>query len=128
MKSYKVTVNGTLYNVTVESQDASVPTKQAAAPVSVSAPEPLKIPETPAAPAPSAIAEGFRLESPMPGVIVNILVKTGDTVTKNQSVVTLEAMKMENEISAPIAGVISSIAVNKGDSVEAGALLLTIKA
>lgn len=63
----------------------------------------------------------------MPGNIVNVQVKAGDTVTKGQVLLVLEAMKMENEIMAPRDGVIAGVHVNKGDSVDSGKLLISMQ-
>jgi biotin carboxyl carrier protein len=63
----------------------------------------------------------------MPGTILDIKVKQGDTVEAGQVVLILEAMKMENEILAPSAGVVDTIQVSKGASVNAGDILLSIR-
>jgi biotin carboxyl carrier protein len=62
----------------------------------------------------------------MPGKIVKVLVKTGDTVAARQGVVVVEAMKMENELRAPRAGIVAQVNVTEGASVEAGAILIVI--
>ena len=80
----------------------------------------------PTAPAPAADEAGEGVRAPMPGKIVNILVKVGDKVKAGDPVVTLEAMKMENELSAPKEGTVEAVAVQAGDSVEAGQLLVSI--
>ena len=77
--------------------------------------------------APAASGAGMPLKSPLPGVILEMKVNVGDTVTEGQTVLVLEAMKMENNIDAPKSGVIKSIAKGKGDSVLEGDLLLTIE-
>lgn len=116
MKNLKITVNGTTYDVQVEETGAS------SAPVA-SAPAPAPAPA--AAPAPSAGA-GTKVESPMPGTVLDIKVANGATVNEGDPVVILEAMKMENEINAPCSGTVTSICVNKGDSVDSGTVLVTI--
>lgn len=68
-----------------------------------------------------------RITAPMPGRVVRLLVKAGDTVEPGQSLVVVEAMKMENEISAPRAGRVGEVGVTAGQSVESGRLLLTIE-
>ncbi|MBP3203254.1 MAG: biotin/lipoyl-binding protein, partial [Bacteroidales bacterium] len=78
-----------------------------------------------AAPAPAAGA-GEKVNSPLPGVIVEVSVKEGQAVKAGQKVAVLEAMKMENEISAPKDGTITAIHVNKGDSILEGAPVVTI--
>jgi biotin carboxyl carrier protein len=62
----------------------------------------------------------------MPGKIVKILVTTGDAVKAGDPVVTLEAMKMENELCAPVGGTVKAIPIQIGDSVEGGQLLVSI--
>ena len=68
-----------------------------------------------------------RLSAPMPGKVVRMLVKKGETVTARQPVVVVEAMKMENELRASRDGTVAEIQVSEGMSVEAGALLLVIQ-
>ena len=68
-----------------------------------------------------------RLSAPMPGKVVRVLVKAGDLVTARQSVVVVEAMKMENELRASRDGTVAEIHVREGMSVDAGALLLVIQ-
>jgi biotin carboxyl carrier protein len=80
----------------------------------------------PADPSPAGGDAGQGVHAPMPGKIVKILVKPGDQVKTGDPVVTLEAMKMENELCAPAAGTVKAIAVQKGDSVEGGQLLVAI--
>lgn len=118
MKNLKITVNGTTYDVQVEETGASS-APVAPAPAAAPAPAPA------AAPAPSAGA-GTKVESPMPGTVLDIKVANGATVNEGDPVVILEAMKMENEINAPCSGTVTSICVNKGDSVDSGTVLVTI--
>lgn len=66
------------------------------------------------------------VKSPLPGVVLDIKVKVGDSVTKGSTIAILEAMKMENNINSPKDGVVKSISVNKGDSVLEGTVLLII--
>ena len=73
------------------------------------------------------IAEGA-LKAPMPGKILDIMVTVGDTVTKGQPVVILEAMKMENELKSPIDGNVISISVETGQSLEKNTPILEIEA
>lgn len=74
----------------------------------------------------SAVAEG-NLKSPMPGKILEIMVAEGDVVTKNQPLVILEAMKMENELKSPIDGTVTKISAEKGQSLEKNTLILEIE-
>ena len=117
MKTYKVTVNGTAYEVTLEVVDkASVNTAPAAPVATAPAAAPVSAP---------AAAGGETVKSPMPGNILSVNVNNGDSVKKGQVLLILEAMKMENEIMAPSDGVVSNI-VTKGSSVETGAVLCTL--
>ena len=116
MKSYKITVNGNTYDVTVEEAGTA-----AAAPAATAAPRE-------AAPAATAPSSGStQVKSPMPGNIIDIKVKAGDKVSKGQTLIILEAMKMENDIPAPVDGVVDAVLVNKGDAVEVDAALVSIK-
>jgi len=63
----------------------------------------------------------------MAGVIRSLLIKPGDTVTRGQGMVVLEAMKMENQITAPVAGTVKSIDVAAGDSVIEGQVLVVLE-
>lgn len=69
-----------------------------------------------------------RIVAPMPGKVVDVKVKAGDTVTAGQGVVIVEAMKMQNEFKADIDGVVRDVKVKTGDSVEGGAVLISIEA
>ena len=117
MRKFLINVNGTKYEVEVEEIDGKA--AQSAAPVS-------KQEEPKAAPAPKAAGAGEKVTSPMPGNILSVSVKEGDSVKEGQQLMILEAMKMENEILAPCAGTITSISVGKGSTVESGTLLCTI--
>ncbi|MBK8500165.1 MAG: acetyl-CoA carboxylase biotin carboxyl carrier protein subunit [Flavobacteriales bacterium] len=72
-----------------------------------------------------ALKKVVDLKAPMPGLVLNILVKPGDTVRKNDPVLVLEAMKMENVIKAPADAVVKAIAAEKGKPVEKGQLLIS---
>ncbi|KPJ78643.1 MAG: carboxylase [Deltaproteobacteria bacterium SG8_13] len=100
---------------------ASAPAAAAPAP----APEPAKA--APPAPAPAAAAvEGTPLTAPMPGMIVNYLKKEGDSVNEGETVVILEAMKMENALPAPASGTVKAINFASGDSVQKNDVLAVI--
>ncbi len=121
MKNYTITVNGNVYDVTVEekgsvSAPASAP-KRAAAPVPAAAA---------AKPAASAAAGSIKIEAGAAGKVFKLEKKVGDTVKKGDSVLILEIMKMETPVVAPEDGTVASIEVAVGDSVEAGALLATL--
>ena len=100
----------------------------APAPAPVQAPAPAPAPVAPApTPAPVASAgSASDVTSPMPGKVFKVLAKPGDTVSEGQAVMILEAMKMENEISASNDGTVTAIHVAKGDSVLEGAPIVTI--
>lgn len=125
MKNYTITVNGNVYNVTVEEGTASSAPLSAPAPVSA-APAPKAAPAKKEA-ASSGKKGAVTIVSPMPGKILGVKAKAGDSVKSGQVVLILEAMKMENEIVAPQDGTIVSIDTNEGASVEAGAVLATME-
>ena len=127
MRNFVITVNGKTYEVGVEEVGAS-----ASAPVAVSAPVAAPVaaaaPTPVAAPAPvkaSTNAQGEKVLSPFPGLIKNLLVAEGATVKKDQPILVLEAMKMDNDITAPCDGVVS-FNVAKGANVESDAVLAVI--
>ena len=68
-----------------------------------------------------------RIVAPMPGKVVRVLVKPGDTVTARQGLVVVEAMKMENELRAARAGTVATVSVAEGQSVDAGAVLAVVE-
>lgn len=124
MKNYRITVNGTAYDVAVEElAEGAV----AAAPV-VSAPK-AAAPKA-AAPAPKAAPAGGAgsvvIPAPMPGKILSVKASVGAAVKKGDVILLLEAMKMENEVVASEDGTIASINVSAGDMVEAGDTLATL--
>lgn len=121
MKSYTITVNGNVYDVTVEegktSGAAALAAKAAAPKAAVKA----------AAPAAPAGAQGaVKVEAPMQGKILKTVVSAGSAVKKGDVLVVLEAMKMENEICAPQDGTVATVECSVGDSVETGKVLVTM--
>lgn len=121
MKNYRITVNGTAYDVAVEELGAGV--APAAAPVAA----PVAAPAAPAAaPAASGSAGSVVVSSPMPGKILSVKSSVGASVKKGDVILVLEAMKMENEVVAPEDGTVASINVSAGDAVEAGDTLATL--
>jgi biotin carboxyl carrier protein len=124
MKNYRITVNGTAYDVAVEELGAGAApaATPAAAPVTAAAPAPA----APAAPAASAGAGSIAVTAPMPGKILSVKASVGQAVKKGDVVLILEAMKMENEVVAPEDGTIASIDVAVGAAVEAGDTLATL--
>jgi len=134
IKSYNVTVNGNTYSVEVEEVD-NIKKREAhlqkpkqsiqrVAPTVPSSAAPQVEQSKPKSPPPSSGSAS--IESPMPGTINDICVKVGDTVKKDQVLVILEAMKMENEIVSTCNGTVSSISVSKGSAVNAQDVLLSI--
>ncbi len=145
MKEYKYKINGTIYKVgigdieggiaevEVNGTPYKVEIEQTAAPaVKVTVPKPAAAPRTAtgekviAKPAPKAAAGGTPVKAPLPGVVLDINVTAGQEVKAADTVITLEAMKMENAIKAGVDGKVASISVAKGDSVLEGAVLITI--
>ena len=115
MKKYKVNVNGTMYEITLEVVEAD--DVKSAAPAAAPA-------AAPTAPV-SAPAGGTAVTAPMPGNILAVNFSNGQSVKKGDVLFILEAMKMENEIMAPCDGTVT-VAVTKGSSVDTGAVLATI--
>ena len=120
----KVTVNGKEYSVEWEKPVEEKPVVKvqpaAAKPVAAAAAA------TPAA-APATPVSGNAIKTPLPGVIIDVKVAVGDTVKKGQTVVVLEAMKMENNINADRDGKVTAIQVAKGDTVADGAVLVVME-
>ena len=122
MKNYRITVNGTSYDVSVEELAGGV--APVAAPVAAA---PVAPPAPAAAPAAkSAGAGSIKVASPMPGKILDVKANVGDAVKKGQVILILEAMKMENEVVAPEDGTVASTDVASGATVEAGDTLATL--
>ena len=125
MKNYRITVNGTAYDVAVEEIEAgSAPSAPVAAP-KAAAPKAAPAP-APAAPAASSGAGSISVTAPMPGKILAVKASVGQAVKKGDVVLILEAMKMENEVVAPEDGTIASIDVTVGTAVESGDTLATL--
>lgn len=131
----QVEVNGKAYEVELDMAGVKVPTApaqparpaavRAAAPVAAAAAAPAAAPAP--APAPAAGGAGMQVKSPLPGTVLDVMVREGDTVTAGQHIILLEAMKMENNIEAPKAGKITNIRVKQRDAVMEGDVLLTIE-
>lgn len=133
LRKFKITIDGKTYLVEMEEIGG---TPAAAAPTPAPAAAPTPAAETPApapaapTPAPAtpaaASGEGEVVTAPMPGTVTKILVKSGDTVTENQPLMILEAMKMENEIVAPKAGTVGDIIATLNQSVNSVDGLISI--
>jgi len=126
-----VTVNGKVYTVEVE-QPAAAPVQVVAAkpaapaPVATAAPKPA--PVAPVAPPPAPVAgEGFQIVAPMPGKIVSVSVRVGQSVKYGQELCGLEAMKMKNAIRAPKDGVVKSIHITEGQKVAHGTPMIVLE-
>ena len=128
MKNYRITVNGTAYDVAVEElgQGAVAAAPVAAAPAPAVAP----VAAAPAAPAAAPKASGtegsVKVAAPMPGKILGVKASIGQAVKKGDVIIVLEAMKMENEVVAPEDGTVASINVSEGANVESGDVLATL--
>ena len=134
-----VEVNGVSYQVDILTEGYTAPApRPAAKPAAAHAPAPAAAPAAPA-PAPQPIApaapaaepaapagKGTAVQSPLPGVILDIKVAVGDQVKAGQTVAILEAMKMENNINAECDGVITAIKVSKGDNILEGSDIVII--
>jgi len=121
MKNYTITVNGNVYDVTVE-ETGSTPSTSAA-PRRAAAPAATAAPKAAAAP---AGAGNIKVEAGAAGKVFKLEAKAGDTLKKGDTILILEIMKMETPVVAPEDGTVASINVAVGDSVEAGALLATL--
>ena len=136
LRKFKISIDGTQYLVEMEEVGAPQATPADAAPAvatpvptpaAAPAPAPAPAPEPTPAAAPAPAPAGAHVQNaPMPGTIVDIRVNVGDTVTANQPVMVLEAMKMENEVVAERDGVIASIDVAKGAMVNPGDPLFSL--
>lgn len=151
MRTYSYTINGARYDVTIESlrdqvaklnvngvafdveilgaplSEGDLPEVAAAADPAAPVAAAPKAESAPAAPAAKGAAgAGEPVNAPLPGVVTKVLVAAGQAVKKGDTVVVLEAMKMENNITAECDGTVTGICVAAGDSVLEGTTLLTI--
>jgi len=117
MNAYKVTLNGKVYEFTIELINKD---DIKAAPAAASAPAAAPAPAAPAAAGDKAV------KSPMPGTILDIKVQAGQAVKAGDLLMVLEAMKMENEILAAADGTVAAVNVSKGSTVETGTVLCTM--
>ncbi len=135
MNTYQVKINGKMIEVEVEMLEGS-PVVTAVQPKSVQAlhrdtatpaarPVSAQAPVMEKSAAAAAADEGKAVTAPMPGNILDVLVKIGDAVKKGQTLLVFEAMKMENEIQAGTDGVIADICVGKGTVINTGDVLVT---
>lgn len=151
MKQYKYTINGADYDVTIDSlngnkakvivngmsfdvemqgtlNESDLPDAPAAdASAALAAPQAAAPAAAPKAAAPAgAPGKGTPVKAPLPGVVTAINVNVGQKVKKGETVVVLEAMKMENNIAAECDGTVTSVCVAQGDSVMEGTVLVTV--
>ena len=125
MRKFNITVNGVAYEVEVEEVAAG----EASAPVAAApkaAPKAAAPAAKPAAPKAAPVANGTKVNAPMPGTILDVKVAQGQAVKKGDILLILEAMKMENEILAPQDGTVAQVAVSKGASVNSGDPLVVL--
>lgn len=143
MKEYKYKINGNEYavcinevndttaNVTVNGEEYKVEWEKPKEEKPVVKVQPVAAKPAQATPAPAvapaAAVKGNAIKTPLPGVIIDVKVNVGDTVKKGDTVVVLEAMKMENNINADRDGKVASISVAKGDTVADGAVLVVLE-
>lgn len=121
MKNYTITVNGNVYDVSVEEGGAG-----SAAPAAAPKAAPAAAPKAAAPKAPAGAQGSVKVNAPMPGKILGVKVKAGEAVKKGDTLLILEAMKMENEVVAPEDGTVAGINVAVGDMVESGDVLATL--
>lgn len=132
MKKYNVTINGNVYEVEVEevgstATSASSVQSTVSQPVQATAPvQPTPVSTPKPTPAPASASQGEVVSAPMPGTVLNVTVSVGDVVKAGQTLLILEAMKMENEIVAPHDATIAAINTTKGSSVNTGDALITL--
>jgi biotin carboxyl carrier protein len=125
MRKLRITVGNKSYDVTVEDLTAPDAFRTSAVPhTGAGAPQPS--PASLQTSRPQLPLAAGTVHSPMAGAIRSILVKQGDAVIKGQPLVILEAMKMENQITAPLAGKVKSVAVAEGEPVLEGQVLLVL--
>lgn len=127
MRKFQVNVNGNTYEVEVEELGAGgfVPTVAAPLAPPLAPKAPAAAPKAPAPVAPVS-ANATKVVAPMPGKIVDVKVKVGDTIKEGDLIAILEAMKMENEIFAGQGGTIASVNVTTGAMIESNDVIVTI--
>lgn len=126
MRKFNVTVNGKTYAVEIEEVgEAGAVVAPVAAPAAVAAPVAAAPAAAPAAPAPAAAGKGEPVKSQMPGLVKKLCFANGATVKQNDTIVILEAMKMDTPIVATKDGVIT-YSVSEGANIDTGAVLCTI--
>ena len=126
----KVVVNGIPFDVEMQGTqltEDNLPNVDTTAVSEAPAAAPAEQPAAAAsAPSASEAGKGNPVKAPLPGVVTKVLVQAGQAVTKGENILVLEAMKMENNITAESDGTVTAVCVNPGDSVLEGTVLLTI--
>ena len=125
MSKYRITLNGQVYEMEIEALDDSAAVERNK-PQTETAPMAQGATAVQTAPATGAETGDGAVVSPMPGTVVKVTAAQGDKVEAGQPVLVLEAMKMENEITAPKSGVISAMYVGEGQTVAGGEALFEI--
>ncbi|MCD8300585.1 MAG: biotin/lipoyl-binding protein [Clostridiales bacterium] len=128
MKSYTITVNGNVYDVTVEETAGGQAFNPAPAPATTPrvAPVPTPVPSREPVSASSSSAGAIDIEAGAAGKVVDIVSAPGTAVSRGDTVLILEVMKMETPVVAPQDGTVASIEVTKGQQVAAGDILATM--
>lgn len=125
-----VVVNGVDYEVEIEGAKASTVSKPQVAPAPKSANSAMITPSS-ATPSPriaaAAPSSGYSVKCPLPGTVLSVKVAAGDTIAAGQTLVVLEAMKMENNIDADRGGVVKQVLVQQGATVMEGDVLILIE-
>ena len=126
MRKFNITVNGVAYEVEVEEVAAGEASAPAAAAPKAAPKAAAPAAKPAAAPKAAPVANGTKVNAPMPGTILDVKVAQGQAVKKGDVLLILEAMKMENEILAPQDGTVAQISVGKGASVNSGDALVVL--
>lgn len=128
MKEYKYKVKGAEYTVKINDVEGNMAKVEVnGIPFEVEMERPMHLTHKPVIrPVAHVTATAFTVRAPLPGTVNAVAVTVGQAVKKGQTVVVLEAMKMENNINAECDGTVTAVHVNKGDSVREGAMLVTI--
>lgn len=127
MKRFRVTVNGSQYDVVVEEMQGGDLSRSSA---TVERPAPERAGVTVGVSRDQGVAPtgtGTQVKAPLAGTILSVKVSVGSPVKKGDVLVTLEALKMENEIQAPVDGTVGHVGVSEGQNVELGAVLVAIE-
>lgn len=144
MKEYKYKINGNVYNVAIGDIDDGIAQvevngtpyrveleKKKAEAVAVKAPRPSAAPRTASGEKviskPTTGGAGHKVTAPLPGVVLSVAVKVGDVVKASDTVIVLEAMKMENAIHAGRDGKVTAVNVSPNESVLEGTTLITLE-